>query len=431
MRYTLRDYERIYTSGHLPRLPKDTSLLIKRLTDEIQNPGEGAGSGTTIPLIRRGGGSIGGAGAGGGGGGGGGVGGGFAKNGSSVIDPMDPIKAAISSQCSPSLLTTLSSNDQKKLCSSSTGLRRDKCPSAMARMISRLKEEEAKLLSVETFPKKSGGDDPSTLVIRKGGAVPMAASVQEAANSSWANIRSYKPSPIQPKFEKVKESIISTLQLLLNKVSDDTYMDTVDRIKDLLIPVFDAREIDDDLVDKIGFCIFEVASTNKFYSKLYADLYSELVSNFAILRSVLAKSIDTFLSSASDAAAIQYVNPEENYDLFCEMNKQNEKRRSLILFYKHLHGNKLISVSHYLEIAHLLLRQLVEFLQMDGRRPYAEEAAESLTNFFLRDILTQSEELFLGAPFVECIRHLSQSKPNAYPSLSSKTIFKCIDMLDV
>ena len=84
---------------------------------------------------------------------------------------------------------------------------------------------------------------------------------------------------------------------------------------------------------------FEIASTNRFYSKLYADLYADLISKFEIMREVFNNSFDKFLEMFT---TIEYVDPNVDYDKFCKINSDNEKRKALSAFFVNLMINQII-----------------------------------------------------------------------------------------
>ena len=88
------------------------------------------------------------------------------------------------------------------------------------------------------------------------------------------------------------------------------------------------------MMDSIAKSIFEIASSNKFFSNVYADLYSILCTKYHNMQSLLEENYSQFLNQFDK---IDYVSPEDDYDGFCKMNKQNDKRRALSTFYLNLY----------------------------------------------------------------------------------------------
>ena len=83
----------------------------------------------------------------------------------------------------------------------------------------------------------------------------------------------------------------------------------------------------------IGENIFDIASSNRFYSKIYANLYSDLSSKFEFIKDQYLQNLKRFTELFNN---IEYVDSNVNYDRFCEINKINEKRKSLAAFYINL-----------------------------------------------------------------------------------------------
>ena len=100
-----------------------------------------------------------------------------------------------------------------------------------------------------------------------------------------------------------------------------------------------------DLFDTVNDIIFNIASSNRFYSNVYAGFYKELLDKdistdkFAqLLQKELTNYFDRFLS-------IKVVDPSEDYEAFCESNKENERRKALTEFFVHLMVLKVIDPS--------------------------------------------------------------------------------------
>ena len=104
---------------------------------------------------------------------------------------------------------------------------------------------------------------------------------------------------------------------------------------------------------KIGTTIFEIASNNKFYSKIYANLYSDLSSKFEFIKDQYLQNLKRFTELFNN---IEYVDSNVNYDRFCEINKINEKRKSLAAFYINLMYCGVISKDEIITITRIYIR---------------------------------------------------------------------------
>jgi hypothetical protein len=59
---------------------------------------------------------------------------------------------------------------------------------------------------------------------------------------------------------------------------------------------------------------------------------------------------------------IEYVDSEKDYDKFCKINKDNERRKALSLFFVNLTSNGIISENKLKEMAGGLMQKLVSFI---------------------------------------------------------------------
>ena len=76
--------------------------------------------------------------------------------------------------------------------------------------------------------------------------------------------------------------------------------------------------------------IILVGSLNKFWSALYARLYKDLIELYPIMETICLKNFNGFETLFNN---INSIDPNEDYNLFCEYNKENEKRRALSNFF--------------------------------------------------------------------------------------------------
>ena len=159
----------------------------------------------------------------------------------------------------------------------------------------------------------------------------------------WDNI---KKNDIFKKTEMVKiekseiEKIIQEIRISLNKMTDKNYVKQCDEIKNKMKSIMDneeenpeenpeenAQEETGKKVEKIkkeeewrkvGKILFDIASTNKFFSKIYAQLYLELIEEFALFQEIVDTFIEGFILKLQ---TIQYVDPDKDYDGYCKYTK--------------------------------------------------------------------------------------------------------------
>jgi hypothetical protein len=103
---------------------------------------------------------------------------------------------------------------------------------------------------------------------------------------SWENVRNFKTTKIDKK--EGLEKKINDVRICINKMSTKNYELQRDAI---LAFILEIQEQEANELEKIANAIFDIASTNKFYSEMYAKLYKELIHLYPVFQKVM----DTFL----------------------------------------------------------------------------------------------------------------------------------------
>jgi len=246
----------------------------------------------------------------------------------------------------------------------------------------------------------------------------------ESSNTEdWETIRSFQPT----KFEQKEgiDAIIDNVRLNLNKLTDKNYNENKMRIIEL-IPANNLEEI-----AQIGNIIFEIASTNRFYSKMYADLYCELIEKFETMKTTFDDCFRNFIELFNN---IEYVDPNVDYDKFCKINKDNEKRRSLSTFFLNLMTNGILTKGQIINILIVLLNQINNYISQENKKNEVDEITENIAILYTTEIMESSElkEFTVkGMTVSDFIDVIANSKAKSYKSLTNKTIFKFMDMNEI
>jgi hypothetical protein len=222
---------------------------------------------------------------------------------------------------------------------------------------------------------------------------------------------------------------IDLIRSYLNKITDRTFIDMKSNIINLLDKLIQDNIISQNELMQISSYLFEFASTNRYFSKLYADLYTELVNKYECMKTTLDNSFNTFLELFIN---IEYVDPDVNYDEFCRINKINEKRKSLSTFYINLCANKMLPHDKLVELTYNMVLRVMEYIKMADKKAHVDEYTENIAILFNKDEYTNvTDKLIDGKTIMETIQMLATSKTKTYPGLSSKCVFKYMDMLEM
>jgi hypothetical protein len=250
---------------------------------------------------------------------------------------------------------------------------------------------------------------------------------QVISTADWAEIRNFKTTELTKKEEGVDKDI-DELRGLLNKLTSNNYDEMEKQIMKSLTTIIDKNCKEDDL-EKIGEAIFEIGSINKFWSAVFAKLYKTILSTFPSMNEIYKKNFSNFLSLFGN---IRYVSAEENYDEFCNVNKENEKRRSIGSFFVHLMNNDVIKEVAIFELIKQLKETMLGFMDMENKKEEVAEFAENIviliTGGKKRLEAYKNDVTFGWEECVEFIENMTKRKVSNHLSLSNKVVFKFMDL---
>lgn len=242
----------------------------------------------------------------------------------------------------------------------------------------------------------------------------------------WEPIKNFQPTKIESKCGI--DIQIDTIRGFLNKMTDKNYIDNKNKIIDVINNLVSENVSNEDII-KVSTTIFDIASTNRYYSKIYADLYSELINHYDMMRIVFEESLNKFISLFDN---IEYVDSVVDYDKFCKINKDNEKRRALSSFFINLMTNKIISKEIIISITRNLLFQIYTFISEENKKNEVDELTENISILYKKNMYDSIQyELIDNMTIQQVIEKLAHSKSKDYKSFTNKSIFKFMDMIDM
>jgi hypothetical protein len=97
--------------------------------------------------------------------------------------------------------------------------------------------------------------------------------------------------------------------------------------------------------------------------------------------------------------------------------------------------NGVISISTILDITRNLLSQIFSYILEENKRNEVDELTENVALFYRKEFYENEDkpeyELIKGHSITEVIEIIAHSKVKDYKSLTNKTIFKFMDMIDM
>lgn len=263
-------------------------------------------------------------------------------------------------------------------------------------------------------------------------------------NSEWDTILAFQKTEL-----KKKEGIelgIDNIRSFLNKLTDKTYTAMLANILKEITELFKACTDDTSdehntvaVINRVASSIFTTASSNAFYSEIYARLFQDLMAmerepghaNYAVFRDVFERNLASFMSLFD---TIEYCDPKKNYDKFCDINKANEKRKAMSLFIVNLMKFGIVEKTQVVALMRQIQELMYSNMRQEGKTNEVDELVENLFIMMKHShVVLKTSDADIVQAFnarVEQITEISKLKIKSKPSITNKTIFKHLDMLD-
>jgi len=245
----------------------------------------------------------------------------------------------------------------------------------------------------------------------------------------WSAVRSYKTTKI-PEVKEGTEKSIKDIRIALNKFSNKNAETQHDIIVGLIKQVIsESKEVEED-TKKVCTLIFDIVSTNEFYSSLYAKLYKDLIGIFPEFSDKMIDILDKYKESFNN---IKVVDPNVDYDGFCDNVKSNDLRRAMTTFIMNLVKNLAISDSDVLNIILYLEELVIKYAEDADKSPVVEEITENIFIFITQgnkklNVTHMWKDKII--PNIHAISKLRKTDPSKYPSMTTRATFKFMDIID-
>ena len=260
----------------------------------------------------------------------------------------------------------------------------------------------------------------------------------------WENLRKetvFKPTVMENK--EGYEKIINEIRICLNKLTDKNYAKQRDEIFEHIRGILVLEdELSKEGLKRVSNALFDIASTNKFFSKIYAQIYAELMNEFVIFNEILGEFLTEFVNKIT---TIHYVDPDKDYDGYCLYVKSQDSRRATSGFMIHLglllQEREKVLVEKtanfgkeelWKEIARILMelsKKLEDYIPQVGKLNEVEEIVEILFLISTAGSKKLVVESVLGDEMREIWRTLATKKVKENPSWSSRAMFKISDLV--
>lgn len=248
----------------------------------------------------------------------------------------------------------------------------------------------------------------------------------------------FKSPLLEKKDMTLVEIYIQKVRTLLNKVASNSDIDLITQITNIFDEMLETDITAED-VEQISNKITYIMTTNSFYSDDYSRIYSIIYKKYSFIQDTFNNNIDNNYLLSYDE--IKDVNPDEDYDTFCSINKKNDERRSKTLFYTKMYNYKIVSIERLIDIIYIITNRLYNNLNHQDKIRENDEIIENIcmlinnknTDMFERcsDInITIDKEDEPSISIQKFIVDLQSSKPKQYNGISTKSLFKLIETIE-
>jgi hypothetical protein len=233
--------------------------------------------------------------------------------------------------------------------------------------------------------------------------------------------------------------IIQKICISMNKITVNNY----DRLKvDIIAEIF-VDDPEDTYIEKIAKKFMDIVLLNKSCTQVYARLFLEILQyakngSFSGVCFIFQKSfLEIRVNYELSLQEIQFIDPNKDYDGYCAYVKKNESRKASVLFIIHvleliIESNSIENEherENFLDMIHSLQENISNYIAEENKVNDVEEMIEILYLFITTNNIISANPI-KEKEIVDKIEKISSSKSRDFKSLSSRAIFKSMDILD-
>lgn len=234
-------------------------------------------------------------------------------------------------------------------------------------------------------------------------------------------------SVIKQKDKEGLEKDLTSIRTLMNKISTKNYETQQVVITAAIEKYMQDSNGEEDDVAKLFKSMMDIVGTNKFFSELYANLFKVWFIAFPAFLPMWEKHRNTVMHSIDD---ICYIDPNTDYDGYCNYTKINDKRKAYTTFIGNLCKKGAISQESVCEILEYYLQKTLEYMDVDGRTTEVEEITENVHILTQLVHSTMSENGVWNETISPILIRISQMKMREHASLSNRAVFKYMDIIE-
>lgn len=217
---------------------------------------------------------------------------------------------------------------------------------------------------------------------------------------------------------KQKEELAEIFKIL-NKITDKTYDKLSREIFNFIKNIKDV-----DCQKEICNKIFEIISTNSFYSEIYARLYSELICIHDSFKHIFYEQYQQYIDSFE---TIHYVSSNEDYDKYCIYVKHVNSISSMCSFFLSCIKYGICKYDDIMKLVLFFQKKMIDQLENEDKLNENEAYIQNIYSIIketIGDLIFHTEWEFV-------IRNNLYLKENNGNGKNNKIRFKLMDIDDI
>ena len=237
----------------------------------------------------------------------------------------------------------------------------------------------------------------------------------------WNNSKTFKATTFVKK--EGLEKNINAIRINLNKITNKNY--NILSVK-ILEEINNIENKTPETFNIIKNLLIDTASNIKIYSEIYVMIYKNIIENYDKNLFDINENFNILKKNITDNKIIDIKN---DYNEFCNYNKENEKKRNLCLFFINLMKHNLFSGNEIIDLILDVQIYNLDLIKTNNNNIIIDELCE-----IIYVLITESlENIYKNNKYstiydnVLLITNLEKSENN---SLTSKSKFKHMDILD-
>ena len=242
---------------------------------------------------------------------------------------------------------------------------------------------------------------------------------KKSESDDWDNLRNFKITEFNK--HNIESINLQNCRKYLNMLTQNNFTNIFEKISLEIDYVIENKTKND--LNNICENIFILICNNSLYSNLYSNLFVKLNDKYDQFLIILKKYITNYNEKIN---SINYVDPQNDYNLFCENNKKNDILRAETIFYTNIIKASVIPIDNILPSINFIFDKLKSNLILNNLKKENEEYSEII--YILISHLYSYFDGDLKKNIDLTIREICSYKNSNYPSFSSKILFKFMDI---